>query len=193
MAYSLDIKPIFQHKSRIRIMTFNIRNSIPETHEHSSHRDKRYKETCEERTIPFALPVDFVLRECDVLMVNRNTNVQRNLTQILIGGPLKLFSMTSETVITIHKPIASRQYTVHHSLVHDYLNLTSYSLYWHKRHWLCSPRHAEENETPMIDCHNAALNHLREVFCRLLKVQPSKSMLILSRLLRSLQVTRVPV
>jgi len=61
-------------------MTFNICNSIPETHEHSSHRDKRYKETCEEGTIPFTLPVDFVLRECDVLMVNRNTNVQRNLT-----------------------------------------------------------------------------------------------------------------
>jgi len=101
--------------------------------------------------------------------------------------------MTLETVITIHEPIASHQYTVHHNLVHGYLNLTSYSLYWHKRHWLSSPWHAEGNETPTIDCHDAALDHLREAFCHLLKVQPSKSMLILSRLLRSLQVTRIPV
>ena len=40
---------------------------------------------------PFALPVNLMLREGDVLVVDLHTDVQRHLTQILISRPLQVF------------------------------------------------------------------------------------------------------
>lgn len=68
-------------------MTLDKCNAVPQKHQSALRRSPE-KEAPDS---PFALPVNLMLREGYVLVVDLHTNVQRHLAQILISRPLQVF------------------------------------------------------------------------------------------------------